>query len=95
MKSGRRKKSIGSKSVEDVASALQKETSNGVSTVYKILRNILRIDSYKIIHVQEFPPADLLFGHSFDLEFRAQTLSAFKMKDMSNGKSIRTCISTA
>ncbi|GBM15619.1 hypothetical protein AVEN_95253-1 [Araneus ventricosus] len=75
MKCGRGRKSIASTSVEDVATALQevlcsalgKCSARGisrtldipVSTVCKILRNILQCYPFKITHVQELVPANL------------------------------------
>ncbi|GBM27559.1 hypothetical protein AVEN_97075-1 [Araneus ventricosus] len=72
---GRGKKAIASTSVEDVATALQEASSSAlgtctargisrtldmpVSTVRKILRNILQCYPFKITHAQELVPADL------------------------------------
>ncbi|GBM66464.1 hypothetical protein AVEN_146292-1 [Araneus ventricosus] len=72
---GRGRKRIDSTVVEEVATAVQEESSGGVqpcrareiartldrpvSTVQKILRNILHCYPYKISHVQELFPSDL------------------------------------
>ncbi|GBN48424.1 hypothetical protein AVEN_84469-1 [Araneus ventricosus] len=73
VKCGRGGKAIASTSVEDVATALPKESSSvlgtcsasgifrtldmPVSTVRKILRNILQCYPFKITHIQEMVPA--------------------------------------
>ncbi|GBM00545.1 hypothetical protein AVEN_77355-1 [Araneus ventricosus] len=74
--------------VEEVATAVQEESSGGVlpcsareisraldrpvSTVHKILRNILHCYPYKISHVQELFPSDLPARETFALEFLAR-----------------------
>ena len=89
VKPGRGRKSIASTSVvvEDVAIALEKETSSGVqtcsarsiarcldmrtSTVHKIIRDILHCYLYKITHIQELLFFDLPRREAFALEFLA------------------------
>ncbi|GBM05025.1 hypothetical protein AVEN_60221-1 [Araneus ventricosus] len=80
-KCGRGKKTIASMSVEDVATALQEESSSAlgisrtlgmpVSTVRKILQNILQSYPFKITHIQELVPADLPKREDFALQFLA------------------------
>lgn len=88
VKSGRGRKAVALTSVEDVATALEEESNSGVqacsargigrtldmpvSTVNKILRNILHCYPYKITHVQQLLPADLPIRHTFALEFLAR-----------------------
>ncbi|GBL91711.1 hypothetical protein AVEN_210653-1 [Araneus ventricosus] len=88
VKCGRGRKAIASTSVEDVATALQEASSSAlgtcsargisrtldmpVSTVRKILRNILQCYLFKIKHVQELVPADLLKREAFALQFLAR-----------------------
>lgn len=88
VKSGRGRKAVALTSVEDVATALEEGSNSGaqtcsargiartvdmpVSTVNKILRNILHCYPYKITHVQELLPADLPIRHTFALEFLAR-----------------------
>ncbi|GBN13815.1 hypothetical protein AVEN_147377-1 [Araneus ventricosus] len=85
MKCGRGRKAIASTAVEDVATALQEALSSAlgtcssrviyrtldmhVSTVLKILRNILQCYPFKISHVQELVPADLPKREAFALQF--------------------------
>ncbi|GBL88979.1 hypothetical protein AVEN_255144-1 [Araneus ventricosus] len=82
------RKAIASTSVEDVATALQEVSRNAlgtcsvrevsrsldmpVSTVRKILRNILQCYSFKITYVQELVPADLPKREAFALQFHAR-----------------------
>ncbi|GBM80073.1 hypothetical protein AVEN_227812-1 [Araneus ventricosus] len=82
-KCGRGRKTIVSTSVEDVATALQEASSSGlgtciargisrtsnmpVSTVRKILRNILQYYPFKITNVQELVPVDLPKREAFAL----------------------------
>ncbi|GBL75286.1 hypothetical protein AVEN_194509-1 [Araneus ventricosus] len=82
VKCGRGRKAIASTSVEDVATTLQETSSSAlgisrtsdmpVSTVRKILRNILQCYPFKITHVQELVPADLLKREAFALRFLAR-----------------------
>ncbi|GFW68136.1 uncharacterized protein TNCV_1880181 [Trichonephila clavipes] len=85
--SGRARKRVNSTVVE-VATTVQDKLSGGlqqcstreivrtlgrpVTTVHKILRNILHCYSYKIKYVQELLPSDLP-TRDFALEFRAHT----------------------
>ncbi|GBL81484.1 hypothetical protein AVEN_143747-1 [Araneus ventricosus] len=87
-KCGRERKAIASTSVEDVAASLQEASSSTlgtcsaqgisrtldmpVSTVRKILRNILQCYPFKIMHVQELVPADLPKREAFALQFLAR-----------------------
>ncbi|GBM47056.1 hypothetical protein AVEN_179784-1 [Araneus ventricosus] len=75
VQSGRGRKKIDSTVVEEVTTAVQEESSGGVqpcsareiartldrpvSTVHKILRNILHCYPYKISYMQELFPSDL------------------------------------
>ncbi|GBM56336.1 hypothetical protein AVEN_60317-1 [Araneus ventricosus] len=86
VKCGRGRKAIASTPVKDVAlqeassSALGKCCARGISrtvdrhlsTVRKILRNILQYYSFKITHVQELVPADLPKREAFALQFLPQ-----------------------
>ncbi|GBL74144.1 hypothetical protein AVEN_231033-1 [Araneus ventricosus] len=88
VKCGRGKKAIASTSVEDVTTALQKASSSAlvtcsargisrtldipVSTIRKILRNILQCYPFKITHAQELVPADLPKREAFALQFLAR-----------------------
>jgi hypothetical protein len=88
VKPGRGRKRNAPSSVEDVATALQEGSCGGaqtcsargiartldmpVSTVHKILRNILHCYPYKITHVQELLQADLPARHTFALAFLAR-----------------------
>ncbi|GBN75379.1 hypothetical protein AVEN_8064-1 [Araneus ventricosus] len=88
VQSGRGRKRIDSTVVEEVATAVQEESSGGVqpcsareiartldrpvSTVNKILRNILHCYPYKISHVQESFPSDLPARETFALKFLAR-----------------------
>ena len=75
--------------VEEVATAVQEESSDirkpcsalgiartldrPVSTVQKILRNILHCNPHKISHVYELLPSDLPARETFSLEFLARS----------------------
>ncbi|GBM68019.1 hypothetical protein AVEN_75863-1 [Araneus ventricosus] len=88
VKCDRGRKAIASMSVEDMAIALQEASSSAlgtcsargisqnldmpVSTVRKILRNILQCYPFKITHVQELVPANLPKREAFDLQFLAR-----------------------
>ncbi|GBN57629.1 hypothetical protein AVEN_214645-1 [Araneus ventricosus] len=88
LKCGRGRKAIASTSVEDVATTLQELSSGAlgkcsargisrtldmpVSTVCKILRNILKFYPFKIAYVQELVPADLSKREAFALQFLAR-----------------------
>ncbi|GBM96285.1 hypothetical protein AVEN_142047-1 [Araneus ventricosus] len=88
VKCGRRRKAIGSTSVEDVATALQEESSGALgtcsawgisrtldmpfSTIRKILRNILQCYPFKIKHARELVPAHLPKGETSALQFLAR-----------------------
>ncbi|GBO19946.1 hypothetical protein AVEN_10825-1 [Araneus ventricosus] len=88
VKCGRGRRAIASTSVEDVATALQEASSSAlgtcsargisqtlnmpVSTVRKILQNILQCYPFKITHVQELVPADLPKREAFALQFLAR-----------------------
>ncbi|GBM99708.1 hypothetical protein AVEN_104067-1 [Araneus ventricosus] len=88
VKCGRGRKANSSTSVQDVPTALQEASSSAlgtcsaqgisrtsdmpVSTVRKILRNILRCYPLKITHVQELVPADLPKREVFVLQFLAR-----------------------
>lgn len=88
VQSGRGRKRCDSAVVEEVATAVQEESSGGeqpcsarriartldrpVSTVHNILRNILQCYPYKICHVQELFPSDLQAREGFALEFLAR-----------------------
>ncbi|GBM90741.1 hypothetical protein AVEN_164105-1 [Araneus ventricosus] len=88
VKCGKGSKATSSTSVEDVATTVQEASSNAlgtcsarrisrtldmpVSTVPKILRNILQCYSFKITHVQELDPAELPKREAFTLQFLAQ-----------------------
>ncbi|GBO13215.1 hypothetical protein AVEN_129878-1 [Araneus ventricosus] len=88
VKCGRGRKVIASTSVEDVATVLQEAsgstlgTCSGrrisrtldmpVITVHKILRNLLQYYPFKITHVQELVPSDLLEREAFTLQFLAR-----------------------
>ncbi|GBM56432.1 hypothetical protein AVEN_56117-1 [Araneus ventricosus] len=85
---GRGRKAIASTSVEDVATALLEASSSAlgtcsargisrtldmlVSTVRKILRNILQCYTFKITHIQELVPTDLTKQEAFALQFLAR-----------------------
>ncbi|GBM86178.1 hypothetical protein AVEN_48190-1 [Araneus ventricosus] len=85
VKCGRGRKAIALMSVEDVATALREASSSAlgkcsarrisrtldkpVSTVRKILRNIMQCYPFKIMHVQELVPADLPKREAFALQF--------------------------
>ncbi|GBM62572.1 hypothetical protein AVEN_95550-1 [Araneus ventricosus] len=87
VKCGRGRKAIALTSLEDVATALQEASSSAlgtcsaqgisrtldipVSTVRKILRNILQCYPFKITHVQELVLADLPKREAFALQFLA------------------------
>ena len=87
MQSGRGRKRYDSTVIEEVATVVQEELSGGVkpccsrrfartlyrpvSMVHKILRNILHCYPYKISHVKELFPSDLLESETFALEFLA------------------------
>ncbi|GFT75855.1 DUF4817 domain-containing protein [Trichonephila clavipes] len=80
-------KRVNSTEVEEVATAVQVESSGGlqlcrareivrtldkpVSTVHKTLRSILHCYPYQISHVQELLPSDLPARETFALEFLA------------------------
>ncbi|GBN43391.1 hypothetical protein AVEN_138007-1 [Araneus ventricosus] len=88
VKSGRGRNAIASTSVGHVATALQEASSSAlgtcsargisrtldmpVSTVRKILRNILQCYPFKITHVQELVPADLPKRETFALQVLAR-----------------------
>ncbi|GBN25927.1 hypothetical protein AVEN_142851-1 [Araneus ventricosus] len=88
VKCGRGRKAIASTSVEDVATALWEASSSAlgtcsargifralrmpVSTVRKILQNILQCYLFKITYVQELVPADLPKREAFALHFLAR-----------------------
>ncbi|GBN95900.1 hypothetical protein AVEN_221010-1 [Araneus ventricosus] len=88
VKCGKGRKAIASTSVEDVATALQEASSSTlgtrsargltrtldmpVSTVRKILRNILQCYPFKITHVQELVPSDMPKREVLDLQFLAR-----------------------
>ena len=88
MKFVRERKFIASMPVEDMATALQDETSGGiqmcseqeiarsldisVNTVHTILINILHCYPDKIAQFQELLPDDLPVRHTFDLKFFAR-----------------------
>ncbi|GBM15137.1 hypothetical protein AVEN_75178-1 [Araneus ventricosus] len=88
VKYGRGRKAIVSTSMEDVATALQEASSSAletcsargisrtldmtVSTVRKILRNILQCYPFKITHIQELVPANLPKREAFALQFLAR-----------------------
>ncbi|KMQ82897.1 transposable element tc3 transposase [Lasius niger] len=88
VKPGRGRRPVSAAAVEDVATALQEQTSSDagissargmsrmldmpISTVRKVLRNILRCYPYKITHVQQLLPADLKSRESFALQFLAR-----------------------
>ncbi|GBN71875.1 hypothetical protein AVEN_243078-1 [Araneus ventricosus] len=90
VKCGRGKKAIVSTSVEDVAKALQEASSSvlgscsargisrtldmPVSTVRKILRNILQCYPFKITHIHELVPADMPKREAFSLQFLARMI---------------------
>lgn len=85
---GRGRKRIDSTSVDEVATAMQEESSGGVqtcsarriartldrpvSTVRKILRNILLCYPFKITQLHELLPVDLPARETFALEFLAR-----------------------
>lgn len=88
VKRGRGRKPVSAAALEDVATALQEQTISDagissargisrmldmpISTVRKVLRNILRCYPYKITHVQQLLPADLESRGSFALRFLAR-----------------------
>ena len=87
VQSGRGGKRIDSTVVEEMATAVQEESSGGmkscraqgiartlerpVSTVHEILRNVLHCYQYKISHMQVLFPSDLPTRETFALEFLA------------------------
>ncbi|GBN58893.1 hypothetical protein AVEN_84747-1 [Araneus ventricosus] len=83
VQSGRGRKRIDSTVVEEVAGGVERwcatvqctgncPTIGILSTVHKILRNILHCYPYKISHVQELRPSDLPARETFALEFLAR-----------------------
>ncbi|GBM24460.1 hypothetical protein AVEN_41105-1 [Araneus ventricosus] len=88
VKCGRGRKAITSTSMEDVATALQEASSSAlgtssargisrtlnmpVSTVRKILRNILQCYPFKITNIQELVAADLPKRKAYALQFLAR-----------------------
>ena len=84
MQSGRGRKRIDSTVVEEVATAVQEESSSGMKPcnargvartlvrVHKIVRSIPHFYPYKISHMQELFPSDLLARETFALELLAR-----------------------